>query len=108
MCGKQGSLETTVRERRDERGIAAGVFDAIANQAISGYDRIIGLDLSDVAADGKLDKKPLWRQGNGQRIRPDRAKSAMEVVGPYRQGRNPLRPYRRRCEPQRLGPFSEC
>ena len=67
MCGNKVS-DTTVRERRDE-WIAAGVFDAIANEAISGYDRIIGLDLSDVAVDGSLHKSPCGGRGT-VRTRP--------------------------------------
>src|SRR3954464_8598215 len=34
--------ETTLRRRRDE-WLAAGEFDALADEAISAYDRIIGL-----------------------------------------------------------------
>jgi len=63
LCGNKVS-DTTVRKRRDE-WIAAGVFDAIANEAISGYDRIIGLDLTDVAVDGSLHKSPCGGQGTG-------------------------------------------
>jgi len=63
LCGNKVS-DTTVRERRDE-WIAAGVFETISNEAIFGYDRIIGLDLSDVALDGSLPQEPLWRWGNG-------------------------------------------
>jgi len=48
LCGNKVS-DTTVRERRDE-WIAAGVFETIANEAIFGYDRIIGLDLSEPVA----------------------------------------------------------
>ena len=43
--------DTTVRARRDE-WIAAGVFAAVATEAITAYDKIIGLDLSGVAVDG--------------------------------------------------------
>jgi len=57
--------DTTVRERRDE-WIAAGVFETIANEAISGYDRIIGLDLSDVALDAGLHKSPCGGGGTGK------------------------------------------
>ena len=64
--------DTTARERRDE-WIAAGVFDAIANEAISGYDRVIGLDLSDVALDGSLHKSPCGGEGTGKNP-TDRAK----------------------------------
>lgn len=56
LCGNKVS-DTTVRVRRDE-WLAAGVFDAIAEEAMSAYDRIIGLDLSDVAVDGSLHKSP--------------------------------------------------
>ena len=62
----------TVRERRDE-WIAAGVFETIANEAISGYDRIIGLDLSDVALDAGLHKSPCGGGGTGKNP-TDRAK----------------------------------
>jgi transposase len=71
LCGNRVS-DTTVRERRDE-WITAGVFDAIANEAISGYDRIIGLDLSDVAVDGSLHKSPCGGRGTGKNP-TDRAK----------------------------------
>jgi hypothetical protein len=64
--------DTTARERRDE-WIAAGVLDAIANEAIAGYDRIIGLDLSDVAVDGSLHKSPCGGEGTGKNP-TDRAK----------------------------------
>lgn len=45
--------ETTLRDRRTE-WLVAGVFDKLVEQAIAGYDRIIGLDLSEVAVDGSL------------------------------------------------------
>ena len=63
LCGSEVS-DTTVRDRRDE-WIAAGVFDAIAEEAIGGYDRIIGLDLSDVGVDGCLHKAPAGGEGTG-------------------------------------------
>src|SRR5207253_9772728 len=37
--------DTTLRDRRDE-WIAAGVFDRLADEAVAGYDRIVGLDFS--------------------------------------------------------------
>ena len=63
LCGNEVS-DTTVRSRRDE-WIAAGVFAAVVNEAISAYDRIIGLDLSDVAVDGSLHKAPCGGEGTG-------------------------------------------
>ena len=53
-----------MRHRRDE-WIDAGVFDAIATEALGGYDRVIGLDLSDVAVDGCLNKAPVGGEGTG-------------------------------------------
>jgi len=64
--------DTTARARRDE-WIAAGVFDAIVNEAIASFDKIIGLDLSEVAVDGSLHKAPAGGQGTGKNP-TDRAK----------------------------------
>ena len=72
LCGSEVS-DTTVRDRRDE-WIAARVFDIIAEEAIGGYDRIIGLDLSDVAVDGCLHKAPAGGRGP-VRTRPTAASS---------------------------------
>lgn len=63
LCGGEVS-DTTARSRRDE-WIAGGVFDKVADEAIGGYDRIIGLDLSDVAVDGSLHKAPAGGEGTG-------------------------------------------
>ena len=71
LCGNKVS-DTTVRERRDE-WIEAGVFNAIAAEAREGYDKIIGLDLSDVAVDGSLHKSPAGGEGTGKNP-TDRAK----------------------------------
>ena len=43
LCGGVVS-DTTARERREE-WMKLGVFNAIANEAICGYDKVIGLDL---------------------------------------------------------------
>src|SRR5450830_426358 len=64
--------ETTLRGRRTEC-LAAGVFDKLVEEAISGYDRIIGLDLSEVAVDGSLHKAPCGGEGTGPNP-TDRAK----------------------------------
>jgi transposase len=71
LCGNKVS-DTTVRQRRDE-WIEAGVYEAIAAEAISGYDKVIGLDLSDVAVDGSLHKSPCGGEGTGKNP-TDRAK----------------------------------
>ena len=49
--------DTTLRARRDE-WIDAGVFDALEAEALAAFDRIVGLDLDDVAIDGSLHKAP--------------------------------------------------
>ena len=56
--------DTTARSRRTE-WVNAGVFDTIAEQATNAYDRIIGLDLTDVAVDGSQHKSPCGGQGTG-------------------------------------------
>ncbi|MGP0111076.1 MAG: transposase [Acidimicrobiales bacterium] len=64
--------DTTARERRDE-WTRAGVFNAIAAEALAGYDKIIGLDLTEVAVDGSLHKSPCGGEGTGKNP-TDRAK----------------------------------
>ena len=64
--------ETTLRTRRTQ-WLAAGVFDKLAEEAITGYDKIIGLDLSEVAVDGSLHKAPCGGEGTGPNP-TDRAK----------------------------------
>jgi transposase len=56
--------DTTLRSRRDE-WIAAGVFDDLAEEALAAYDRIIELDLSEVAVDGSQHKAPCGGEGTG-------------------------------------------
>ena len=56
--------ETTLRRRRDE-WVAAGVFDRVVDEALAGYDRIVGLDLDDVAVDGSVHKAPCGGEGTG-------------------------------------------
>jgi hypothetical protein len=63
LMGYQVS-DTTMRARRDE-WIEAGMFDQLAELAISSYDRIIGLDLSEVAVDGSQHKAPCGGEGTG-------------------------------------------
>lgn len=59
-----GVSETTLRARRTE-WLAAGVFDKLLAEALAAYDRIIGLDLSEVAVDGSLHKAPCGGEGTG-------------------------------------------
>ena len=65
VAGRLGKgSETTLRRRRDEWW-QAGVFDGLVDEALEGYDRIIGLDLSDVAVDGSQHKAPFGGEGTG-------------------------------------------
>ena len=57
--------DTTLRARRDE-WIAAGVFDALAEEALDAYDRVIELDLDLVALDGSIHKAPCGGEGTGK------------------------------------------
>jgi transposase len=69
----QGAVsDTTARARRDE-WIGAGVFEAVVNEAIASFDKVIGLDLSEVAVDGSLHKAPAGGEGTGKNP-TDRAK----------------------------------
>jgi transposase len=64
--------DTTLRTRRDE-WIDAGVFDQLRDEATAAFDRIIGLDLEEVALDGSLHKAPYGGEGTGPNP-TDRAK----------------------------------
>ena len=57
--------DTTLRARRDEWA-DAGVFDALADEALRAYDRIVGLDLSETAVDGSIHKAPCGGDGTGK------------------------------------------
>ena len=57
--------DTTLRARRDEWA-QAGVFDALATEAIEAYDRIVGLDLTETAIDGSQHKAPCGGSGAGK------------------------------------------
>ena len=63
VLGHQVS-DTTLRARRDA-WIAAGVFEQLKAQALAAYDRIVGLDLSEVSVDGSLHKAPYGGEGTG-------------------------------------------
>lgn len=60
-----GVSDTTLRTRRDE-WVRAGVFDRLRSEALAAYDRVIGLDLSEVALDGSLHKAPCGGEGTGK------------------------------------------
>ena len=57
--------DTTLRARRDE-WIVAEVFDRLVDEALAGYDRVIGIDLAEVAIDGSQHKAPCGGEGTGK------------------------------------------
>jgi len=66
VAGRLGKgSETTLRNRRDE-WLDAGVFDALVEEALTGYDKIIGLDLTEVSIDGSQHKAPFGGEGTGR------------------------------------------
>jgi transposase len=71
LCGNVVS-DTTARERRDE-WLAAGLHEAIVAEALAAYDKVIGLDLTEVSLDGSLHKSPCGGEGTGKNP-TDRAK----------------------------------
>ena len=56
--------DTTLRSRREE-WVQSGVFDQLEAEALAAYDRVIGLDLSEVAVDGSQHKTPCGGEGTG-------------------------------------------
>ncbi|WP_100498794.1 IS5 family transposase [Geodermatophilus chilensis] len=67
---------TTLRRRRDE-WIRLGIFDALRLAALDAYDKMIGLDLADVAVDGCTTKAPCGGGCAGRSL-VDRGKGGMK------------------------------
>jgi transposase len=67
---------TTIRDRRDG-WIAAGVFTRLKDLVVDAFDRIVGLELGDVAVDGCITKAPGGGQAAG-RSPVDRGKRGMK------------------------------
>jgi len=63
ILGHQVS-DTTLRARRDE-WIDAGIFDQLHTEAAAAFDKIVELDLSEVAVDGSLHKAPYGGEKTG-------------------------------------------
>jgi transposase len=74
VAGRLGKgSETTLRRRRDE-WVALGAYGRLVEEAIAAFDKVIGLDLSDVSLDGSLPKAPCGGEGTGPNP-TDRGKS---------------------------------
>src|SRR3954447_3030123 len=74
--GDRSCSATTLRRRRDE-WIAAGLFDRLRRSGLVAYERLIGLDLSDVSVDGCLTKAPCGGECAG-RSPVDRANGGLK------------------------------
>src|SRR5436305_12780966 len=74
--GDQTCSATTLRRRRDE-WIAAGLFDRLRASVLAAYERLIGLDLTDVSVDGCITKAPCGGDCAG-RSPVDRAKLGLK------------------------------
>jgi len=61
---RHAASDTTLRARNNE-WVASGIFDALADEAIAAYDRIIELDLSECSIDGSQHKAPCGGPGTG-------------------------------------------
>jgi transposase len=57
--------ETTLRTRYNQWN-ADGVFDRVVEEALWGYDRIVGIDLSDASVDASTHKAPCGGEGAGK------------------------------------------
>ena len=53
-----GSCSATTLRRRREEWIAAGVIDSLRKMALEAYDRMVGLEPSDVAVDSCIKPRP--------------------------------------------------
>jgi len=60
--------DTTLRARHNE-WVNAGIFEQLAAQAITGYHRLIGLDLNNVSIDGSDHLAPCGGKGPGHSIK---------------------------------------
>ena len=72
----EGCSASTLRRRRDE-WILAGVVDALREMALEAYDRMIGLELSEVAVDCCITKAPCGGEKAG-RSPVDRGKAGIK------------------------------
>jgi hypothetical protein len=71
-----GCSATTMRRRRDE-WIRLGVWDRLRLACLDGYEKMIGLDLADLAVDGCTTKAPCGGECAG-RSPVDRAKGGLK------------------------------
>jgi transposase len=93
---------TTIRTRRDE-WIVAGIFAELEQICLNSYDKIIGLDLSNLSVDGCIVKAPCGGDAAGQ-ITGRSWETGHETVAPRRRQRDTAGLRDRWRELQRLTP----
>jgi len=65
VAGRLGKgSETTLRRRRDE-WVQVGAFAHLVEEAMRAFDKVIGLDLTEVSIDGSQHKAPAGGEGTG-------------------------------------------
>jgi transposase len=102
---------TTLRDRRDE-WITLGIFDELELLVLGAYDRMIGLELGDLAVDGCITKATCGGDAAGRspvdRGRQGRKRSTMVEGCGIPLARSPLAPTAttRRCWPPPWTPWT--
>jgi hypothetical protein len=76
---EEGCSATTLRRRRDE-WIGLGLVETLRRTALEAYDRLIGLELSEVAVDCCITKAPGGGEKAGRRSPVDRGKRGISSV----------------------------
>jgi hypothetical protein len=62
---EKGCSATTLTRRRDE-WLASGVLDALRKEALEAYDRMVGLEPSELAVDSCITKAPCGGEKAGR------------------------------------------
>jgi len=65
VAGRLGKGPETTLRRRFNEWVDAGVFEGLVDEALDAYDKVIALDLPEVAVDGSQHKAPLGGEGTG-------------------------------------------
>src|SRR5215203_6674335 len=95
--------ESTLRRRRDE-WIELGVMDRLRHICLEAYDRLIGLELSEVAVDCCITKAPCGGEKAG-RSPVDRGKRGLKRSMAVRRSWHPAWRRERPCKPSRFSAF---
>jgi transposase len=70
VAGRLGKVSETTLRRRGHEWVEAGVFELLVTEALCGYNRVIGLDLSEVSLDGCCTRRPEAARGRAEPGRP--------------------------------------